>query len=448
MDNPALMPELLEAPAAPSAETPRSLLRGRLLRWTGIFSAYFGTQTVAQLLGIAAGLLFIRTMPVQQFALYTLAASVITFFTFATDLGSTTSLVHFFHRATREESDFGGYLAAVLSLRRTAFVVGALVVAVVLPAAALAKGFPAIEVGLATLAVIATVGLQIVSMVRVLALRLHDRYGQSYRAELFGAGLRLLLAAAMVAAAWMHAWLALLTAAAGAALSSWLANDRSAAPARPVEAAHLGPYRRGVLRYLLPTLPSALYFSIQGPLVVWLAATFGASRNIAEVGALTRLGMLVGVFSGLTGVVFLPRLARITDDRLYRTRALQFGAVQLTLASSLLVAARALPGPLLWVLGRHYAGLDRELLLVVAGAGLTLLGGYVVSINLARSWTKWETLAVALLATFQALAVATLPMSSTLGVLTFNLLSAAVGLGLQLVVASLGFYRPRWVAWR
>jgi hypothetical protein len=252
----------------------------------------------------------------------------------------------------------------------------------------------------------------------------------------------------MVVAAWTHAWLALVAAMVGAGLTAWIARDSAARPVARAVVAQLGRYRRAVLRYLLPTLPSALYFSIQGPLVVWLAATFGASRNIAEVGALTRLGMLIGVFSGLTGVVFLPRLARITDDRLYRVRALQFGAVQLALASSLLLAAWVAPGPLLWVLGSQYRGLDRELLLVVAGAGLTLLGGFAVSINLARSWTRWETLAVAILATFQALAVARLPMGSTMGVLTFNLLTAAVGLALQLVVATLGFFRPRWVAWR
>ena len=76
--------------------------QGRLLRWAKILSAYFTAQTVTQLLGIAAGLLFVNFMPVREYALYTLASSVITFFSFVTDLGSTTSLVHFYHRTARE----------------------------------------------------------------------------------------------------------------------------------------------------------------------------------------------------------------------------------------------------------------------------------------------------------------------------------------------------------
>ena len=73
-------------------------------------------------------------------------------------------------------------------------------------------------------------------------------------------------------------------------------------------------------------------------MIVWLAATFGGTRDIAEVGALSRLGLLVGIFSSLTGVVFLPRLAHVTDDRLYRARVLQFGALYLTIAGALMAA--------------------------------------------------------------------------------------------------------------
>ena len=73
--------------------------------------------------------------------------------------------------------------------------------------------------------------------------------------------------------------------------------------------------------------------------------------------------------------------------------------------------------------------------------------GYVVSINLARSWTRWQGLAVTALIAAQALLVALLPLSSTAGVLTFNVLTAGVTLGLQTVILTLGFARPHWVRW-
>lgn len=431
-----------ELTTEPAAERPVVRLR----RWAGILSAFFTTQGLVQLAGIAAGLLLVRTLPVREFALYTLALSVITFFTFLSDLGATGSLVHFFHRAAREGEELSTYLAAVLSLRRVAFLLGAAAVAVAFPRAAAAKGYGGLEIALILAALLCAVWFQIGAAVRVLALRLTDRYGVSYRAEVTGAALRLGLTAALVASSLLRAWIGVFASALGTAATAFLAS-RGGAP-RPAAETDLRPYRRRVLRYLLPTLPSALYFSIQGPLVIWLAATFGQTRNIAEIGALTRLGLVVGLFSSLSGVVFLPRLARITDDRAWRARYLQFGGALAAIALVLLAGAALFPGPLLWILGESYSGLHRELVLVVAGAGLTLLGGYAVSVNLSRAWTRWETVAVAALFLAQVGLVAVLPLRTTSGVLLFNLGTAAVGLALQIAMTWIGFVRPQWVRWQ
>lgn len=417
--------------------------RGTLRRWAGILSVYFTSQTVTQLLGIATGLLFVNFMPVREYALYTLALSVTTFFNFASDLGSTTSLVHFFHRTRTEETDFQPYLAAVLSLRRGAFLLGALAVAIAFPGMAAAEGFGWNESLLVAGGIVLVVWFQISSSLRVLTLRLADLYGRSYQAEMAGGGLRLLLALGMAASRLLQAWVAVLASALASAAVARLARPER----EPRVEGSLRPYRRQVLRYLLPTLPGALYFSIQGPLTVWLAATFGGTRNIAEVGALGRLGLLVGIFSSLTGVVFLPRLARVTDERLYLRRFLQFGGMLLVVAVSLLGVAAVVPDLFLLLLGPRYSGLRRELLLVVAGAGLALLDGYVVNVNLARSWTRWQGLAVATLVAAQAVFVMLLPLSTTAGVLSFTVASSAVALATQAAVAGIGFTRPRWVHW-
>src|SRR5579863_7733479 len=464
---PAGAAELLPPPAAGVRAAEVADLApapGRLLRtWAGILSAYFTAQTLTQVSGLAAGLLLVRFMQVQQFALYTLATSVVTFFTFASDLGSTSSLLYFFQRAGKTGEDFQPYLHAVLSLRRGAFLIGAAGILLAFPRSAVGKGFPLVDVAAVTAALLLCVWFQIASAVRLLALRLAGGFGRSYRAEVAGGALRLVVALLMVAASLLRAWLAMLGSALGAAATATIAGLAPSAPpptaARP-PGAHpgadqeavaalpdLAPYRRQVLRYLLPSLPSALYFSIQGPLTVWLAATFGAARNIAEVGALGRLGLIVGMCSGLTGVVLLPRLARIVDERLYWRRYLQYGGLLLAFALALLAVALVMPGTLLLILGRQYSGLHRELVLVIAGAGLTLLGGYVIGVNFARSWNRWEALALLLLIVAQAGFVAALPLATTEGVLRFNLLSAATGLGLQLAITAVGVRRPRWVLW-
>jgi O-antigen/teichoic acid export membrane protein len=417
----------------------------RVRRWIGIFSAFFSTQTVTQALGFATGILFIRALPVQELGLYNLAFSVITFFNLLSDLGSTTSLLHFFHRAAREGTDFRLYLAAVWSLRQGAFFLGVLVVVVAFPLAATAKGFARGDVAWVTAGVLLCVWFQIQLSLRVLDLRLHDRYGQSYRAEMAAAGLRLAIAAALVAALLLKAWPGIFATAAGTALGAFLARPREAAA--PLPAGGLGPHRRQILRYLLPTLPGALYFTVQGPLLVWLAATFGSVRTIAEVGAVGRLGMAVGIFSALIGTVFLPRLARLTDDRIYLARFLQFGALLAAVALAMTAAAVLVPGVFLFLLGPRYSGLRSELVLVVAGAGLSLLDGYLVNVNLARSWTRWQSACLAVLIAGQVALMTVLPLTRTYNVLLFNVLSAGLAFVLQALVALAGFRRPKWVYW-
>jgi O-antigen/teichoic acid export membrane protein len=435
------------APPVPSAIAPpvEGLWAGRARRWAKILSAYFTAQVLIQLLGIAAGLLFVNLMPVREFALYTLAFSVVTFFNFLSDLGSTTSLLHFFHRAGQEGSAFEPYFAAVLSLRRAAFLVGAVTVAVAFPLAAAAKGFGWGEIALVTAGVLGCVWFQIQSSIRILALRLHGLYTQSYRAEVGGTLLRLLVAGVMVVTGQLGAWLGVAASAAASGLSTALARSGRLAAA---PAGGLRPYRRQILGYLLPTLPSALYFSVQGPLVVWLSATFGSTRTLAEVGALGRLALIVGIFSGLTGVVFLPRLAAITGDDLYRVRCLQYGLALAVIMAGLLATAALLPRLFLLLLGPHYSGLHRELLLIVAGSGLAVLGSYVTNVNLARGWIRFQGVTVAAELAGQILFVKLLPLATTAGVLRFTLLSAATGLLCQCVVLALGFRRPGWVRWR
>lgn len=439
--------------------TPKSLyevVRFRVIQWTKIFSAYFSAQAGAQLLGIGAGLLFINFMPVREFALYTLAFSVVSFFHFVTDLGSTSSLVYFRRESLDRGEAFGRYVAAVLSLRRGLFLLGAVGVLVAFPFVAARQGFGPARSVLVAAAVAVTVWFQLVSSIRVLVLRLRDRYGQSYRAEVAGGAIRLGLAGFLVVAALLRAWLGVLTAAAASAGVAWVARDRSGRAdeeegdnedGTPHPSVDLKPYRRRVLRYLAPTLPSALYFSIQGPLVVWLAAAFAGTENIAEVGALGRLGMVVGLFTSLISVVFLPRLAKVTDDRIYRIRYFQFGGFLLAIALAFLAAAALVPELFLMVLGPHYSGLHRELLVLVAASGAGLLDAYAVGINLARSWNRWQGGAVALLAIAQALLIAFVPLDTTINVLLFRLLSTFVGLTVQVAINLTGFVRPAWVKW-
>ncbi|MEP7011511.1 MAG: hypothetical protein ABJC13_14410 [Acidobacteriota bacterium] len=418
----------------------------RVKRWIGLLGAYFTAQSLTQLAGVLAGILVVRHLTVGDFALYTLASSVTALLAIASDLGSTSSLLHFYRGAESRGERFADYVGAVLELRRTAFAVGSVAFLVAAPFVGAARGFGRAESLAAAGIVLVTVWCQIGSSIRLVLLRLAARYGAAYRAELGGGLLRLGVIGLLVVLARLSSLAALAVGALAAILVLALADSSAAHPERG-EPAGRKLAKRAVGRYLLPTLPSALYFAVQGPLVIWLAATFGNTRSIAEVGALGRLAMIVGLLSGLSGAILVPRLAGIADPRSFVASFLRYGALLAALAGSLWLSAALLPNLFLAVLGPHYRGLRHELLLLIAGAGLSVLGAFVANVNLSRGWTRLQAAALAGEVSVQAALVATLHLSTTAGVIWFQVGGATAGIVFQLAIFVVGIRRPAWASW-
>lgn len=435
----------LSEEAAAASRVASTLVGERARRWAGILTYFFTSQALVQASGLVAGLLFVNLLPETEFALYTLASSALVTLVFLTDLGSSSSLLHFFHRSKGDAGQFAPFAEAVFSLRRLLFLVCAPVVVSSLFGWGWKHAFSPLLLILAVLLSLLTAWFQISGTLSVMFLRLESRYHEAYRAEIVGALLRLALAGILAALACGFAVAALATALAGASLTALFSRKGRPTLTPPKE--QVAAARKAVLRYLAPTLPGAVYFALQGQFVVWISAAFGGTSSLAQVGALGRLGLLMGIFGGLIQVVFLPRLVQLSDERLFRRRYIQFGSFLAALASSVFLAALVMPRMFLMILGPRYAGLQHELLLVIATASVNLLGGYAVGVNNARSWNRWQPVAVLSLAATQGILALTLPLGSTAGALWFGLASATTGSGLQLAISGVGFVRPHWVRW-
>jgi O-antigen/teichoic acid export membrane protein len=429
-------------------ELPEALLsrlpwnwRQRAASWGKMLSFFFTAQTINQFLGLATGLLLVRWMEKEVFALYALASSVLTFFAFVTDLGATGSLVYFRRAEATGDGDFGAAVAAVGSLRRVAFLLGAPIAIGFFIVAAYRQRFAAATTWACALVILAGVWAQIGTSLRLQVLRLRGLLMASYAAEIAGNGVRLAGSGALALAGWLMrpagALWALVATVAGTGLTAALAR-RSDPERAQVPAPALAEARRRLLRYLAPSLPSGVYFAIQGPLVVWLAATLGDTESLADIGALGRLGLIASVISPLPSVLLLPRLAAVSDERLYWRRAVQFALFFAVLLVPLWLATLAAPEAFLWLLGRHYAGLGRELPLAMGGSILNVYAGYFVGLTRARGWTRWDAHAVACMIAAQALFALLLPLGTLRGLLWFNIGTATTGLLLQAGILVVG----------
>jgi O-antigen/teichoic acid export membrane protein len=422
--------------------------KSRFIAWRDLLATFFLAQGANQVLTLATGILLVRVLAMETFALYALAASVLTFFVSTTDLGITGSLVHFTHAARKEQTDVRPVMAAVWSLRRAIFILGTPIAAVVFLAISVNRGFSVWALALCLIGILGAVWFQMGASFRLQILRLAGRQTASYGAEVGGNGVRFLLLGVFATcgglATKIGAALAVLASAAGAAFTVTAARPEVLASLRS-QKPYLREARSRVLRYLLPTLPSGVYFSLQGPVVTWLAATFGGTSTIASIGALGRLGQIVSLLAPLPGILFLPRLAVITEERLYWRRAAQFAAFFAALLLPIWLISWLFPQMLLWILGTKYAHLQRELPLAIAGAAIAVFGGFGVGLTRARGWTFLDTPALAVLLLAQIAAATVFRLDSVSGLLYFNLVTVLVGLLSQVTILWLGISGRSWV---
>lgn len=409
-------------------------------------SEYTAAHIAARLLAAISGLLLVRLLPVSEYGFYTLVLAAFTFICTFSDLGATETLSFFRWRGGKRNKTWMPYFHAVLRFRRTVFVLGFVCGAayVLYTGRHVGEDMPTVFAGILLMGISAWFAIQagIVSYV----FKLEQRYRQAYAVELSNESAKLAIVLIIWAFGMATALAGLVSISLGALLAALLANSLLAG--KGDMGAHTSKQQarrtnRVLLKQIAPTLPGSIYFSLQGVLVTLIAAYYGTVANVAEVGALGRLGALIGVLAGFTGTVFVPRLLAISDEKLFFRRYLLWWLVIFTIACLIMLAVWLFPSELLFLLGESYSGLHRELLVLAATAIVGMWGGFAWNISRARGWVKYHSCSVALTVICQIGMFFFLDFSTTLGVLLFGLGTLTVGFLYQLATNIAGFISLR-----
>lgn len=176
-------------------------------------------------------------------------------------------------------------------------------------------------------------------------------------------------------------------------------------------------------------LPGALYYCFSGQITIWLVSILGATVVVAQVGALGRLALLLNLFNILFLTLIIPRFSRLHADRkvlLKRFVQIQIGLVLLSL--TILTVAQFFSEQVLWVLGREYAGLKKELLLNITASCISMIAGVGFSLYTGRGWAIRPFVSVPVNIASIICGIAIFNISSFEGILQFNIFLAFVQL--------------------
>lgn len=415
------------------------MLQGeRLARWREPLLAFFLGQPAVQMLNIATGFLLVRWLDVEQFAMLGIALAFQSTVAQLTDLGFTGSIVALAGSRGQDPAVLGGYLRSARHWRSRMQGVTLLVAAVVFPWIVWSQPWSAAIKGLLFFTIALGVLFQAWSMYGA-PLLVHRALGRYYAPQILGAVFRLAACAALNAAGLLSAWVAALLTALVLGYTG-LSYRRSARGYIREPEGGRPEYHAEMLRYLSPMLPGVVFASLQGQILVGIIAVFGSTRNIAEVSALGRIGQIFVILGAFNAVFVEPYIARVPRPILLR-RYLQILGAALGIAIVIAVVGFLFPQPLLWLLGRNYAGLEREIGWVVLTASISYIGGVMWTMHAARKWVFWwgTVVYIATLLITQCLCIAYMDLSQTLSVVWFGVISGSVLLLVHAATAIYGF---------
>jgi len=425
----AALAELRPIPVAPViSEIP--VARPALKKWLPILARFTFIQGVVQLLGFAAGILIVRELPKREYAFYTIGNTMLATILLLADSGISSALSAIGGRIWKDNQRLGSLLNTALQLRRQMAVLTLLIVVPILVWLLRQNGAPLPEMVLLVLAVLAGAGLELITRIYSVALRLKSQIRQIQNQALTAAFVKL----AVVGVAlfiFFNATVAILSVVIGYAVQFWMLR-RWVAKNIDRTAPQDNIMRAEIMSVIRKQSPHSIYYCLQGQITVWLISIFGSTDNVANVGALGRLALLFTMVSTVFGDVILPAFSRIQSINQVRRRFFQIVFGYFAMSTLLMGVIIVFPRQILSVLGSQYANLQSEGILMAASAIVIAIGGLLWAVNASRAWIVPPHILIPCTLVLQVILVMVLDLSTVRGVLLFSIYS-----GLPSIVLSI-----------
>jgi hypothetical protein len=183
--------------------------------------------------------------------------------------------------------------------------------------------------------------------------------------------------------------------------------------------------RRNIWAVVRRVLPGAVYFCLSGQIGIFIISFLGSSVKVAQIGALGRFGQAFNAILVLVSTIAVPRFARLPSLRgLLLARYFQVSLVLAVAGALSVVLVGAFPARVLWILGRQYADLGPELLLLVGGLAISMLAQLTYSFGCCRGYVIPPAISITLELGWQALLIVSLDLHSVRGVILMGLFMA------------------------
>lgn len=406
------------------------------LHWGKLVTITGSSQLIVQATGALSGLLIIRFLPIEEYALYTIANTMLGTMTMLSDSGIANGVMAEGGKVWKDKSQFGKVLQTGLDLRRKFGLVSLLVAIPILVYLLNDHGAGWLSIVLITMGLIPAFYASLSDAMLAVAPKLHQDI-KPLQANLLQVSFGRLLLNGLFVFIFPFTFIALFANSIPRLYGNYRLRkisskflDISEKPDKKI--------RKEIIVSVRRTMPMVIYYVISGQLSIWLISFFGSTASISKLGAMGRLAMVFTVVISLFSTLVVPRFSRMKESR-GKLRAIFLTVQGLTLVISIVMifAVFLFSDQILWVFGKDYYDLNYELFLVAIANGLSLMTGICSQLTVSRGWYLKPAYLIGLNFISTVLAIALLDLKTLQGVLYFNIVVSSVHYGLMFVYGNL-----------
>lgn len=397
----------------------------KVVEWGKLISITGSAQAIVQGLALISGILIIRILPPQEYALYTLANTMLGTLTVLADSGISSSMMSQGGKVWQDPKKLGAVLVTGMDMRKKFAIISLIISSPILFYLLLLHGATWITALIIFISLIPAFFAAITDTILEVAPKLRQDIVPLQKNQIWTNASRLFLVGV---SAWIFpcAFIAILC---GGLPRIW-ANVRL----RKVSSGYVDwsqqpdyEVRKTLTLFVKRILPGTVYYCISGQIMIWAISIFGSTTSVAHVGALSRLGMILNLFSVLFVTILSPRFSRLTSHKpLLLKRFFHLQIIMLVASILIVMIALIFPTELLWILGSDYSNLQWELLLNIVGSCLYLIAGLNFGLFTSRGWVINPIVSIPIGIVSIVVGVTLFELSSLKGILELNIFLATV----------------------
>ncbi len=390
--------------------------------WFKLVAMTGGAQVIVQGAGLLTGILIIRLLPTREYAYYTLANTVLGMMTMLSDAGISSGVMAQSGKVWQDRTALGIVLASGLDLRKK-FALLALAIGVPMLVFLMHRnGADWLTTTLVVVMLIPSFLAALSDTLLEVSPKLHQQIGPLQRNQTEVSLLRLFLSGASLFLLPFTAVALLINGATRIygnrklrVISSMYA-DKDAQPDTQVQ--------KEIVNVVKRILPPMLYYCFSSQIIIWIPSILGNTEGVAQVGALSRLAMALNLFSILISTLLLPRFARVDEKNSAGvTKLFVYIQFVLVVISLFIIAVfYTFPTQFLWVLGKSYANLSQELVLMIIANCIGMVSNLTAKTIGSRGWFVHPAIVMAINISSIIAAYYLFKLSTIEGVLHYDIL--------------------------